>query len=199
MSKTMLPHAPGASAGMAALGFMTILAACSGGVPGNSPQLKASWTGVDSGQLAAPATASWCASGGLLEIMAIASDSGVAVLLYPTDGVRSGSFTVIDPLHQQVRAGGAALGARWTTAEQVIGFRGVSGGVRLRVENGSLAGDMEGMMLRPGFSAESLRFKASFAGLRADSGATACPPDSGVRHLPTDSGLPQRSRDSTPR
>jgi hypothetical protein len=196
MSKTKSSMMPGGSGGMAVLVVTTTLAACSGGVPGGQSLLSASWKGVDSGQLAAPATAAWCASGGLLEIMAIANDSGVAVLLYPTDGLRSGSFAVVDPLHQRVHAGAAALGARWTSEEAIVGFRGVSGGVRLRVENGSLAGDMDAKMLRPGFSAESLWFKGSFTGVRADSGPTACPPDSGQRRLPADSAPAASPHDS---
>jgi len=180
----------------AAVGLLAGLAACTGSASGDTGRLTASWKGGDSGRLAAPANAAWCSVGGLLEIMAVAGDSGIAVLLYPTDGIRSGNFTVIDPLREPVHAGGAALAARWPSADQIIGFRGVSGKVALRVENGQLAGDLEGLLLRPGAEAESLHFTASFASIRADSGPTACPPDSGGRRRSNDSTLPAPGRDS---
>lgn len=197
MSKSNIWNFIGGYQRVAVLGALASLAACNAGGTKGQGQLSASWRGGDSGQLAAPATASWCATGGLLEIMAIAGDSGVAVLVYPTDGVRSGTFTVVDPLRQPVHAGGAALAARWPAAENIIGWRGVSGTVHLKVDGGSLAGDMEGMMLRPGPPSESLTFKGTFAALRADSGPAACPPDSGGRHLPRDSAtLPPAAPDS---
>jgi hypothetical protein len=172
------------------------LSACSGGVAGDQGRLTASWKGGDSGQFVAPANAAWCSVGGLLEIMAIRGDSGIAVLLYPTEGIKSGTFTVIDPLREPVHAGGAALAARWPAAEQIVGFRGVSGKVSLKVENGELAGNLEGLLLRPGAEAESLHFTATFASVRADSGPAACPPDSGGRRRGVDSTLPAPARDT---
>ncbi|HTO73871.1 MAG TPA: hypothetical protein VMJ30_08625, partial [Gemmatimonadales bacterium] len=164
----------------AGLVLLSVLMSCTPG-EGGAGRLTARWKGGDSGQLVAPATGAWCSVGGLLEIMAISGDSGVAVLLYPTNGVKAGSFTVIDPLRQPVHAGGAAVAMRWPSAEQIVGYRGVSGTASLKVEDGKLSGEWTGLLLRPGAEMESLHVSGSFDGIRADSGPAACPPDSGRR------------------
>lgn len=196
MSKSNIRMPFGGRVHATVFGLLAALSACTGGASGDAGRLTAKWKGGDSGQIATSANASWCSVGGLLEIMAIAGDSGIAVLLYPPDGIRSGSFTVIDPLREPVHAGGAALAARWPAADQIVGFRGVSGKVALRVEGGQLAGDVEGLLLRPGAEAESLHFTANFSAIRADSGPTACPPDSGGRRRSVDSALTAHGRDS---
>ncbi|MEP6474417.1 MAG: hypothetical protein ABJC74_11875 [Gemmatimonadota bacterium] len=179
---------------------MVALAACGGGGSGGDGKLSASWKGRSNGSSATGAlntgaTANWCGAGKLLEIMAISGDTGVAVLLYPTDGVKSGTFAMIDPLREPVHAGVAAVAARWPDGEQIVGFRGVSGSATLTVVQGRISGTITGTMVRPGIQPESLAFTGNFSALQADSGTGACPPDSGgkrVSHdsvvVPTDTG-----------
>ncbi|HKV76246.1 MAG TPA: hypothetical protein VJN95_17135 [Gemmatimonadales bacterium] len=175
----------------AGLILLSVITGCTGGASGDG-RLSARWKGGDSGQLSAPATGAWCSVGGLLEVMAISGDSGMAVLLYPTNGVRSASFSVIDPLRETVHPGAAAVAARWPSAEQIIGYRGVSGTVTLKVENGTLSGEWQGLLLRPGAERESLHVTGHFDGIKADSSPGACPPDSGGRARRPDTTLAPR-------
>ncbi len=175
----------------ATLALMAALAACGGGSGGDG-KLSANWKGRSNGSpstggLSTGATASWCGAGKLLEIMAISGDTGVAVLLYPTDGMKSGTFAMIDPLREPVHAGAAAVAARWPDGEQIVGFRGVTGSATLSVVQGTISGTITGTMVRPGLQPESLAFTGNFSALRADSSAGACPPDSGGKRISHDS------------
>jgi hypothetical protein len=176
--------------------LMAAVAACSGAA-GHDGRLSASWKGSakTSGTLKTTATANWCAAGHLLEIMGIAGDSGIAVLLYPADGVKSGSFAVIDPLHEPVHTGAAAVAARWPDGEQIVGYRGVKGTATLKVDAGTISGSITSTMLRPGAQPDSVSFDATFSALQADSGIGACPPDSGGKRMHPDS-VPAPRQDS---
>lgn len=179
--------------GAAALGGWVI--SCGGSTGGGS--LSASWkgSGKSTGTLATGATANWCAAGHLLEIMAISGDSAIALLLYPAEGVKPGSFAVIDALHQPVRTGSAAIAARWPDQEQILGYRGVSGSATLKVEGEILSGSVTSTMIRPGATPDTLAMTATFVALKADSGVAACPPDSGG-HKRADSMAPPVPQDS---
>ena len=174
--------------------LMVGLAACNG-AEGHEGQMSASWKGSakKSGALKTAATANWCAAGHLLEIMGFAGDSGIAVLLYPADGVKSGSFSVIDPLHEPVHTGAAAVAARWPDGEQIVGYRGVKGTATLKVDAGTISGSITSLMLRPGGQPDTVSFDATFSALQADSGVAACPPDSGGKRMHPDSAPRQDS------
>jgi len=173
--------------------LLASLAGCTGAA-GHEGQINASWKGSakTSGALKTAATANWCAAGHLLEVMGIAGDSGIAVLMYPADGVKSGTFSVIDPLHEPVHTGAAAVAARWPDGEQVIGYRGVKGSATLKVEAGIISGSVTSTMLRPGGQPDTVTFDATFSALEADSGVGACPPDSGGKRMHPDSALTPR-------
>lgn len=148
-------------------------------------RLVVRWTGASTAAFAAPATAEWCDSLNLLEIRAIAGDTGVGLAVYHQGGIAPGTYRVYKPELAGTRPAAAAVGLRWYTQTAVQGFQGTSGELSLRREpDGTLAG---------GFSARAtsitnaggLTVTGSFEGLRERPATRGCyappPPDTSER------------------
>lgn len=106
--------------------------------------LEARWTGVDSGQLAAPATAEWCGERRLLEIRAIRGDTGVALALYAVDTIDANTYPVVSPDGADSQPPSASVALRVFSASAIQGYQGDSGTVVLeRSGSGELSGTVE--------------------------------------------------------
>lgn len=106
--------------------------------------LEARWTGADSGRMAAPATAEWCAVRRLLEIRGVQGDTGVALALYPADSLAAGSYRVVDPMKADSVRPAAGVAFRWFSQTTIQGLQGDSGTVVLeRSGTGELSGSLE--------------------------------------------------------
>jgi hypothetical protein len=112
-----------------ALGAVLLTAGC--GHSGGGPYLSASWTGSDTGRIAARAVASWCPVANRLEVKAVQEDVGFALAIYPEKDLASGEFPVFDPGIDTVHRPGAAGVTRWFTEKQLQGYQSDSGGVTL--------------------------------------------------------------------
>lgn len=150
-------------------------------------RLDATWTGSDTGRFRAPARALWCPAGGLLEITAIGTDSGVGIVLRPVAGLAPGNYPVFDAVAHEVGRPGAAVAIRWYATGAIRAFRGDSGVVSLDRAEGTISGQVEARMegaLEPG----RLDLRARLRGIPIDTGTALCPPDSTARGMTT--GVP---------
>lgn len=132
-----------AVAGWGLLGALGLAAGCRGGEDGapTGARLEARWTGADTSAFGAPATAEWCDSLELLEIRAIAGDTGIGIALYPREGIASGVYPVRPPEAADSVPPSAAVGLRWFSETSVQGYQADSGQVALtRGADGALSG-----------------------------------------------------------
>ncbi len=157
----------------------------------DQPALTARWSGADSGRLVAPAVATWCQERRLLEISAVADDSGLAVVAYPGPNGMVGTFPLFDPLTDSTRRPGAAVAARWPKVDLVLGYRSIDGVAHLAAGEGTISGSIQGRLLRAGSTAETLSMDIQFPAVHIDSSAGTCPPDSAsAARPPGSSGIP---------
>lgn len=105
-----------------------LLAGCNAGERGGV--IDVSWTGSDTGRIAAPAVAHWCAADSTLEIIGIAADSGAALALFPADTVIPGKYPVGNPTEDLSRPR-AGVALRRFGENMVLGYYSRSGLVSL--------------------------------------------------------------------
>jgi len=108
-----------------------LVGACAGREqkPPDAPGLELQWTGADTGRMAGPATAEWCGVLRVLEISAMAGDTGIAIALYPRDSIRVDSFGVVRPERADSAPPAAAVALRYFAETAVKGYQGDSGRV----------------------------------------------------------------------
>ncbi len=106
-----------------------LVAAC--GSTSQHGQLRSSWEGTsDSGQLVATATAALCPGTRLLELIASRGDTGVAILLLPTDTtITPGRYPVFSTAINAEPRPGAMVALRWFTVVEVEAFESLDGEV----------------------------------------------------------------------
>jgi hypothetical protein len=157
--------------------------ACASGDPAG-PQggsLQVEWVGADTGKLSAPAVAEWCDSLRLLELRAIGGDTGIALLLYPSDSgtpsgtVAPGDYPVVPPQRADSTRPAAAVALRWFAETSIRGFRGDSGTVVLESigPDAARAGRFSAR-LRSATEGSRLTVTGSFKGLTVTPAPPAC-------------------------
>ncbi|HUR93811.1 MAG TPA: hypothetical protein VMY76_04480 [Gemmatimonadales bacterium] len=117
-------------------------AACrQGGLARAESRLEVQWTGADTSRFSASATADWCDSLNLLEILAVAGDTGIGIALYPRDSLASGLYPIQPPDAADSVPPSAAIGLRWFSETSVQGYQADSGQVSMtRTAGGALSG-----------------------------------------------------------
>ncbi len=129
--------------GLALLAMLALAAGCRAGQHGAAagPRLEVQWTGSDTASFGAPATAEWCDTLRLLEILAIAGDTGIGIALYPKAGLEVRAYPIRRPGVADSARPSAAIGLRWFAATAVQGFQADSGELSLtRAGGGALSG-----------------------------------------------------------
>ena len=160
------------------LDAVMLLAACHGSAAGPSAgQLQAKWAGSDSGKLNAKARATWCAPGRLLEVMAVDSDAGLGLAIYPSESVSTGEYPVAGPAPDSAQRPRAAVGIRWFTETQIKGYQGDSGWIMLTKRDGVLEGGLEAR-LHAVATPETIRVMATFRSVPLVTDSTRCRSDS---------------------
>ncbi|MGH7579543.1 MAG: hypothetical protein ACREM9_05180 [Gemmatimonadales bacterium] len=165
------------------------MVACSSSQPAESRggSLQVEWIGSDTGQLSAPAIAEWCDSLGLLELRAIHGDTGIALVLYPSDsGPQAGTtpspgdYPVVIPQRADSARPAAAIALRWFAETSIRGFRGDTGSVALEATGpGAVAGKFSAA-LRSATEGSRLTITGSFKGLTI----APAPPECAGRAVP---------------
>ena len=162
--------------------------ACSSGAPADSPlgSLEVEWMGADTGKLSAPAVAEWCDSLKLLELRAIHGDTGIALLLYPSDSVppadsvapadsaTPGDYPVVPPERADSSRPSAAVALRWFGETSIRGFRGDSGTVVLEATGPGGSAGRFSAHLRSATEGSKLRVTGSFKGLSVTTAPEGC-------------------------
>lgn len=137
--------------------------------------MQASWTGADTGTIAARATAVWCAEYGFVEVVGQQGDTGLALAVFPGEGGLAGSYSVALPDTASFPlAPGAALAARWFEATSLEAWQGLGGSVTIdRDEEGLLTGSFDGR-LGSVSGDETLEISGVFAGVSLRTGGPEC-------------------------
>ena len=147
----------------AVLAFGCSSGEAAGPVPGG---LDVSWTGADTGKFSAPAVAEWCDSMRFLELRAVKGDTGLAMLIYPSDSaVAPGEFKVVRPHEAAERRPSAALALRWFAETSIRGFRAESGSVNLERLGPAAGAGKFTAQLRSATEGSRLTVNGSFHGL----------------------------------
>jgi hypothetical protein len=143
------------------------------------PRLEVRWTGGEAATFGAPATADWCDSLNLLEILAMSGDTGIAIAIYSREGIATGAYPVRPPEAADSVPPSSAIGLRWFTQTSVRGFQGDSGSLSLtREADGTLSGRFKAAA-HPVTGKGPLTLTGSFGGLRerpATRGCSTAPP-----------------------
>ena len=176
-----------AALGRCALSALLPLAlGCGQGVPGEAegPRLETRWTGSDTAEFAAAAVAERCDSLNLLEIRAVAGDTGVALAVYRKDTILAGDYPIRHPDVADTTPPSAAVALRWLEQTAIRGFRSDSGTLTLsRAENGALSGSFTAAV-RDVSDTGRLAVTGSFEHLRVRPATRGCAP----RAAPPDTG-----------
>ena len=138
------------------------------------PRLEVRWTGSEAATFHAAATAEWCDSLNLLEIVAMAGDTGIAIAIYPRDSVATGSYPVRLPAAADSTPPSSAIGLRWFSQTSVRGFQSDSGELSLtRAPDGTLAGRFRAAA-HPVTGKGPLTLTGSFEALRQRAATRGC-------------------------
>lgn len=153
------------------LAAVAVAAACAGS---DEPAgvMEVEWSGPDTALIRASATALWCREGHWLEVTGLLGDTGVAVVVYPADTVRTGQYAVHDPADSLGSGAGVAL--RWFGEDAVHAFQSRSGSVTVSDdEGGTVRGRFEALVvavIRP----ETLTVTGEFRRTSVTLGADEC-------------------------
>ena len=139
------------------------------------PRVSVRWTGADTASFSARAVAEWCAPRHLLEIRAVAGDTGVGIALYPPDTVDAGRYPIRRPdVADTILPPSAAVALRWFSQTTVMGYQGDSGSVILeRRPDGTLGGQFTAGA-RPLVTGRRLHASGTLDGLRVVAAPSDC-------------------------
>jgi len=165
--------ARGSRRGLALLG---LLAGCAGGEARRpeAPRLSVHWSGADTAEFGAPATAEWCRPLGLIEIRAIAGDTGVGIAIFRREGAEPGSYVIRRPELAETSAAAASLALRWFSRTAVQGFQGDSGVLSLRRAADSTLSGRFTAAAQAITGTGRLRLAGSFGGIRVLPATRGC-------------------------
>ena len=173
-------------AGLLLVGCLT---ACWGSPDGpqTAGRLEVHWTGPDTGQMSAPASAEWCPDRRSLEIRAVYGDTGFAMVLYPLDTVDTDTYRVVTPAGADSLAPSAAVALRLFSANAIRGYQGDSGSVALeRSGSGELSGTVAARS-RSVVNNEVLRMTGRFGTVVVKPQKRGCSPESAVDSVAAES------------
>lgn len=160
--------------GRAALAIM--IAACAGREPRtpDAPRLELQWTGADTGRMSGPATAEWCGALRVVQIDAVAGDTGIAIALYPRDSIRPDSYPVLRPEQAESVPSAAAVALRYFAETAVKGYQGDSGRVLLSVTPAGRLSGRFSAALKSASDGTRLHAAGAFHDLRVQSATRGC-------------------------
>jgi hypothetical protein len=191
--------AAGLASWVAAAGLgLFVAGAASCGSKAEAPRgsrVSVRWTGADTASFSASAVAEWCAALHLVEIRAVAGDTGVGIALYPPDTIDAGMYPIRRPDGADTtRQRSAAVALRWFSKTTVMGFQGDSGSLTLERRSDGTLGGRFAAAARPLVTGARLRVTGTFDGLRVVPAPNDCagqPPADSAR---ADSAATRRAR-----
>jgi hypothetical protein len=139
--------------------------------------LEASWIGADHGKATLPAQAVWCPRLALLEVTAVAGDTGIAIGLYVPDTMVPGPYPVARGAPPPGAGPTAGVASRWFADVAVRGYQGDSGLVTVQRKGQGWAGRFS-LRMRPIGGEATVDLSGDFEVPVVDTTAAACPTDS---------------------
>ena len=167
------------AAGSAILGVLWLAAGCTGGSPRAAhgrEWLEVRWTGSDTAAFSAPASAEQCDTLELVQIRAIAGDTGIGLAIYRRGGIERGSYPILRPEVAETTPTSAAVGLRWFSRTAVQGFQADSGQLELDT---AISGHLSGRFTARAHAITGnarLKVTGSFEGLRVLPATRGCTP-----------------------
>ena len=155
--------------------LIALLAACA---RSEDPSVvTAEWTSTDStigsGRMTQVATAAWCAPIGQLTVVALRSDSGVAIS-YRTDAVRAGEYPIVDT--SASRAPSAVVAVRFVQGIKVLALSSDSGSLTLDPGAGSRISGSFRAWFRESGTASPVEVRGQLTGIPVLRDSAACAP-----------------------
>jgi hypothetical protein len=164
----------------------------------HGPRVSVRWTGADTAAFSARAVAEWCAPLHLLEIRAVAGDTGVGIALYPPDTVDAGMYPIRRPdAADTARERSAAVALRWFSKTTVMGFQGDSGSLVLERRPDASWGGRFTARARPLVTGARLHVTGIFDGLRVVPAPSDCAGRPPADTAGADSAAGRRARPDT--
>jgi hypothetical protein len=162
-----------------ALILSVIIAGCGPRDDHNPGRIDVRWTGADSGRLTFPGTAHWCAQDTTLEIIAQRGDSGVGLVIFPADSLKTGSSPVTLPTDSMSRPR-SGLALRWFGETLITGFYSQAGATTVTSIR-PLAGSIQAS-LKSVVDGRTIEVRGTFSGFTVVPFCQArTPPDSSIR------------------
>lgn len=164
-----------AGRGWLAIGVLGLALGCRPGAGSTAgARVEVRWTGAEAASFQAPATAEWCDTLRLLQIIAMSGDTGIGIAIYPRELATSGSYTIRAPDSARAAPPSAAIGLRWFSQTAVRGFQSDSGRLSLtRGADSTLSGRFTASA-RPATGKGPLSLTGSFEGLRERPATRGC-------------------------
>jgi hypothetical protein len=166
-----------AAAAGALLWVMGLAAGCAGGDGRDAhgrERLEVRWTGTDTSTFSAAATAERCDTLDLLQVRAIAGDTGIGLAIYRHGGVEPGRYPIRKPEVAETMPPSAAVGLRWFSRTTVQGFQADSGELELHTASG---GDLSGRFTARAHAVTGnahLKLTGSFEGVHVRPATRGC-------------------------
>jgi hypothetical protein len=165
----------GGLAGAASLLTLAGIVACAGS--SSAGRLEAAWTGADTAKFDAPVTGLWCSGERFLELSAVQADTGIGLVLYPTDSLVAGDYPLFDPRGGTVTRPGAVVASRWFSQTLIKGYQSDSGMVTLRFSPSRKLSGQFGGRLHTVQGSGVLQLRGGFSEVRLGSSPLSCPSD----------------------
>lgn len=140
-------------------------------------RVTATWTGADSGKVAAQPEVIWCQDDRRLVVTLVRDDLGVGLVLYPAESLAGGEYPAFDPGRDTIVRPSAAAGLRWFTEQAIVGYQSDSGGVVL-VQDGPRFSGSFGFRLHSIDSPRRIHITGTLKGLTPEPCATDSLPPS---------------------
>ena len=147
-----------------------------GSVGGLGPRFEAAWTGSERGRIRATATAMWCQDARIAQLTATKADTGVAVLLHPSDSLKAGRYPIVEPAKARASAPASAVALRLLGSSTVVGYQSESGTLTLeRVAHGRVWGRFESQAKAASVPAGTITLMGRFSAIPLAPGGGSCP------------------------
>jgi hypothetical protein len=143
--------------------------------PRNEGRLDATWSGAEKGRMSGAATAIWCSGAGIAQLTALQGDTGLGLLIHPTDSLTAGRYSIVEPANARAKPPAASLGLRLLTQLAVVGYQSRGGTLTLeRVERSRISGRFDAKAKIATAAAGSISITGQFFDVPLAPGGSAC-------------------------
>ncbi|HEX9894791.1 MAG TPA: hypothetical protein VGA78_12755 [Gemmatimonadales bacterium] len=158
--------------------YVVLLAAAFAGCGEEDPapgELVVEWAGHEHGRFVAPLAATHCAATGVVELIAIRGDTGLASALFLSDStdLRTGDYPIFLAATAPEPRPGAVAALRWFNLTSIVAYEGLSGIVHVEPGEALLSGRFD-VKLQGIDQPDTLRVTGRFDGVPLAQGDSTC-------------------------